>query len=164
MMIHGLISSFPRELKLLITFFLITLSIGFYSGISFVRSTTAGNPTGIEERYLGNETVDEASFMKFKKSEGEVLTTIHSHLLSLSVIFFIVALLIATTKLNKKFKVFLMIEPFISLVVTFCGIFFLWKGFIWVKYLIMISGFLMTATYTVSILILFKQLLLPKKR
>ncbi len=163
MQIHGTLSKFPRELKLLITFFLVTLSIGFYSGISFVRSTTDANPTGIEERYLGNEDVEDVAVMKFKKSEGEVLTTIHSHLLSLSVIFFLVALLVATTDLKKNSQLFLMIEPFVSLLLTFGGIYFLWKGFSWVKYIIMLSGFLMTATYTISIFIILKQLFFSKK-
>ncbi|MEQ6124146.1 hypothetical protein AAON49_08110 [Pseudotenacibaculum sp. MALMAid0570] len=164
MKIHGIIATFPKELKLLILFFLIPLSIGFYSGISFVRTTTGANPTGIEQRYLGNEDDENATKMLFKKSEGEILTTIHSHLLSLSVIFFIVALIVATTSISKKIQLFLMIEPFISLLVTFGGIYFLWKGFTWVKYIIMLSGFLMTATYTISILIVFKQLFWFKKR
>ena len=163
MQINGTISTFPKELKALICAFIITLSIGFYSGISFVRNTTEANPNGIEERYLGNEADENASVMKFKKSEGEVLTTIHSHLLSLSVIFFLVGLLVATTNLKKKFQLFLMIEPFLSLLLTFGGIYFLWKGFTWVKYVIMFSGFLMTATYTISILVVLKQVFSSKK-
>lgn len=162
MQVHGIISKLSKEVKLLIAFFLITLSIGFYSGISFVRSTTNADPTGIEQRYLGNEDDENATEMKFKKSEGEVLTTIHSHLLSLSVIFFLVALLVAMTSLPKKFQLFLMIEPFISLVLTFGGIYFLWKGYTWVKYIIMLSGLLMTVTYTVSIFVIFKQLFFLK--
>jgi hypothetical protein len=150
--------SFPKEIKLLITAFVITLSVGFYSGISFVRGTTEATPTGIEERYLGNEDNEAATKMKFKKSEGEIMTTVHSHILSLSVIFFLVALLVATTHLGQKLKLFLMIEPFVSLLVTFGGIYFMWKGIAWLKYVIMLSGFLMTATYTVSVFIIFKQL------
>tara|TARA_R110002073_G_scaffold128999_6_gene275270 strand:- start:35799 stop:36293 length:495 start_codon:yes stop_codon:yes gene_type:complete len=163
MQIHGSISTFSKEIKLLIVFFLCTLSIGFYSGISFVRSTTDANPTGIEQRYLGNEDIEDVSVMKFKKSRGEVMTTIHSHLLSLSVVFFLLALLVATTNLSKKFQLFLMVEPFVSLLLTFGGIYFLWKGFTWVKYVIMVSGFLMTATYTMSIFVVLKQLFSSKE-
>jgi hypothetical protein len=158
MKVQGVIHTFPREIKLLIAAFVITLSIGFYSGISFVRGTTNANPTGIEERYLGNEDDENATKMKFKKSEGEMMTTVHSHILSLSVIFFLIALLVATTTISQKFKLFLMIEPFVSVLVTFGGIYFMWKGITWLKYVIMLSGFLMTATYTVSVFIIFKQL------
>lgn len=160
---QGFIHQFPKEIRYLIVAFLVTLSIGFYGGISFVRTTTDANPTGIEERYLGNETDEEATKMKFKKSEGEILTTVHSHILSLSVIFFMVSLLLATTSVNQKLKLFLMIEPFFSLVFTFGGIYFLWKEIHWMKYVIMFSGMLMTLTYTTSVFLILKELFSAKK-
>ncbi len=163
MQIRGLIYKLPKEIKLLILAFICTLSIGFYSGISFVRSTTNANPSGIEQRYLGNEDDENAKKMMFKKSEGEIMTTVHSHILSLSVIFFLVALILSTTVINQKLKLFLMIEPFFSLVLTFGGIYLLWKEIHWMKYVIMFSGFLMTATYTASIFIILKQLLSKRK-
>ena len=159
MVLKGLIYQFPKEIKLLIVAFICTLSIGFYSGISFVRSTTNANPTGIEQRYLGNEADENATKMMFKKSEGEIMTTVHSHILSLSVIFFMVSLLLSTTDIPQKMKLFLMIEPFFSLVFTFGGIYLLWKDIHFMKYVIMISGFFMTATYTASIFIILKQVL-----
>ncbi|CAI8328731.1 MAG: Uncharacterised protein [Polaribacter sejongensis] len=159
MNLKGLIYQFPKEIKLVIIAFVCTLSIGFYSGISFVRSTTNANPNGIEQRYLGNEEDENATKMMFKKSEGEIMTTIHSHILSLSVIFFLISLLLSTTDIPRKLKLFLMIEPFFSLVFTFGGIYLLWKEIHFMKYVIMISGFFMTVTYTVSIFIILKQAL-----
>ena len=163
MQISGLIYQFPKEIKLLILAFICTLSIGFYSGISFVRTTTNANPTGVEQRYLGNEDDENATKMMFKKSEGEIMTTVHSHILSLSVIFFLVALILSTTVINQKLKLFLMIEPFLSLVLTFGGIYLLWKEIHWMKYVIMFSGLLMTATYTASIVIILKGLFSKRK-
>ena len=89
MSFQGVIHQFPKEIKALLVAFICTLSIGFYSGISFVRTTTNANPNGIEQRYLGNEEDENATKMMFKKSEGEIMTTVHSHILSLSVIFFV---------------------------------------------------------------------------
>lgn len=163
MVLKGLIYQFPKEIKFLIVAFICTLSIGFYSGISFVRTTTNANPTGIEQRYLGNEDDENATKMMFKKSEGEIMTTVHSHILSLSVIFFLVSLLLSTTDISQKLKLLLMIEPFFSLVFTFGGIYLLWKDIYFMKYVIMISGFLMTATYTASIFIILKQALSKNK-
>ena len=159
MVLKGLIYQFPKEIKLLIVAFICTLSIGFYSGISFVKTTTNANPNGIEQRYLGNEDDENATKMMFKKSEGEIMTTVHSHILSLSVIFFMVSLLLSTTDISQKLKLFLMIEPFFSLIFTFGGIYLLWKDIHFMKYVIMISGFFMTATYTASIFIILKQTL-----
>jgi len=158
MQLNGLIQTFPKELKLLIGVFIIVLSIGFYTGLLFVGETSSANPDGIEEQYLGNETDEDAMIMKFKKSETEMLSLVHSHILSMSIIFFLVGLLLSITKLNKKLKLFLMIEPFLSVILTFGGLFLLWKGLLWMKYIVVFSGTLMTLSFTLSIIIILSQL------
>lgn len=163
MQLNGLIYTFPKELKLLIAAFVVMLSIGFFTGLLFVGETSTANPNGIEEQYLGNELDEDATVMKFKKSEKEMLTLVHNHVLSMSIIFFLVGLILSTTKLNMKLKTFLMIEPFISVILTFGGIFMLWKGFLWMKYIVMFSGTLMTLTYTFAVAIILKQVFSSKK-
>jgi hypothetical protein len=158
MEINGLIYKLSKELKWLISAFIIVLSIGFYTGLLFVGETSSANPNGIEEQYLGNETDEDAVVMKFKKSEQEMLTLVHNHILSMSVIFFLVGCILSITKLNKKLKLFLMIEPFISVVLTFGGLYLLWKDMLWMKYVVMFSGMLMTLTFTVSVVVILTQL------
>lgn len=158
MQIHGSIHTFPKEVKLLIASFIIVLSVGYFLGLSFVNETTDTHPTGIEEQYLGNESVEDAPVMKFKKSKREVLTLVHNHILSLSIIFFLVSLLLATTDINMKLKKLLMIEPFISLLLTFGGIYMLWLGISWFKYVIMISGFAMTLSYILAVFFIMQNL------
>jgi hypothetical protein len=162
MQVHGLLHKFPTEIKGIIAIFVIALSIGFYGGVSFINKTTSMQPSGIETQYLGNEKNENAKNMKFKKSEHEVLTIIHNHILSMSVIFFLLALILSTTSINKQIKHFLMFEPFVSVVLTFGGIYFLWKGFIWVKYVIMFSGILMTLSYTLAVILIIQQLFVKK--
>ena len=162
MQVHGILSQFPKEVKFLIATFIITLSIGFYSGIRFVNDTSNSNPQGIEERYIGNEDNETATTMQFKKSSAEIMTLVHNHILSLSVIFFLLGGVVATTGINKKLKSFLMIEPFVSILLTFGGIYFMWSGISWMKYIIMISGILMTVTFSASIFFIFKGLLIKK--
>jgi hypothetical protein len=163
MQVHGIISQFPKEIKLLITVFIITLSIGFYTSIRFVDDTSNSHPQGIEERYLGNEKNEEATTMQFKKSKAEMMTLVHNHILSLSVIFFILALLLSTTAISKKVKVFLMIEPFASIIFTFGGIYLMWSGIVWMKYIVLISGILMTVTFVASTLSILRGLYINKK-
>ena len=160
--LNGLLFTFPKEIKLLIGTFLVVLSIGFYTGLLFVSETSSTSPNGIEENYLGNENMEDAKIMKFKKSPREMLTTVHSHILSMSVIFFLLGLILTVTRLNIGLKLFLIIEPFISVLLTFGGIYFLWKGISWFKYLVMFSGTLMTLTFTVSTFIIFLQLFKKK--
>lgn len=163
MQIHGLIHQFPKEIKVLILIFISVLSIGFYSGIRFVDNTTANNANGIEEHYLGNENDEAAEIMKFKKNEREILTIVHGHILSMSVIFFLLALILSTTSINKKLKYFLMVEPFFSIIFTFGGIYFLWSGITWFKYVIIISGTIMTLTFVLSTLSIGYQILFSTK-
>ena len=161
MTVNGLIETFPKELRLLITAFIIVLSIGFYTGLLFVSETSTTSPNGIEEQYLGNENDEDAKVMKFKKSEQEMLTLVHGHILSMSIIFFLIGLILVTTRLNYKLKLFLLIEPFVSVILTFGGLYFLWKGMFWMKYVVMFSGILMTLSYTVAVIIILKQLMKP---
>jgi len=68
---NGLITSFPRELKLLLGAFTLVLSIGFYTGLVFIGETSTINPSGIEEQYLGNEAEEEDVVIKIKKTKTQ---------------------------------------------------------------------------------------------
>ena len=162
MQLNGLIYSLSKELKWLIGAFIIVLSIGFYTGLLFVGETSSTNPNGIEEQYLGNEADEDATVMKFKKSEREMLTLVHNHILSMSIIFFLVGMILSITKLSKKLKLFLMIEPFVSVILTFGGLYLLWNDLLWMKYVVIFSGTLMTLTFTTSVIIIMHQLFKSK--
>lgn len=162
MQLNGLIFTLPKEIKLLIGVFIVVLSIGFYTGLLFVGETSTANPNGIEEQYLGNEDDENVTIMRFKKSDKEMLTLVHNHILSMSIIFFLLGLIVSITKLNKTLKLFLIIEPFISVLLTFGGLYLLWKGVLWMKYIVMLSGILMTLTFTLSVAFIIQQLLQKK--
>jgi len=129
MQFQGVLSQLPNNIKLLISAFVIALSIGFFTGINFVEATSSFNTSGIETNYLGNENDLDAEIMKFKKSKKEILALIHNHILSMSIIFFLLGGLLALTNLNKRVKSFLMFEPFLSIIFTFGGIYVLWSVF-----------------------------------
>jgi len=158
MQLNGLIYTLPKELKLLIAAFVVVLSVGFYTGLLFVGETSGVEPNGIEEQYIGNEADEAAQVMKFKKSEREMLSIIHTHILSMSFIFFLLGIILITTNLNKKLKIFLLIEPFASVILTFGGLYLLWMGQSWMRYVVMFSGILMTMTFIMSTSIIFVQL------
>ena len=162
MVVHGIIHQFPKEIKMLIFAFVLLLSVGFYGGLSFVRNTTSMSVTGIETHYLGNEADEDAEIMKFKKNKREILTIVHNHILSLSVIFFLLSLILSTTSINKKLKYFLMVEPFASVVLTFGGIYMIWTGIVWFKYVVIISGISMTLSFIFATCTILYQLLFLK--
>jgi hypothetical protein len=158
MTLHGLIYKLPKHFKHSIFAFVIMVNIGFFTGLFFIENTTQLDSKGIQEQYLGNENDDKAVEMKFKKPLKEILTLIHNHILSLSVLFFIMSSLLAITGTPKKIKSFLMIEPFVSLLVTFGGIYIVWRGVLWFSYIIMISGTLMTLSFLAASILIVKDL------
>ncbi|WP_291866962.1 hypothetical protein [Maribacter sp.] len=155
---NGLLLLLPKEIKVFIGAFVIILSVGFYTGLLFVNETSEGTPAGIQENYQGNEEDENAEVMKFKKSERQMLTIVHTHILSMSFIFFLLGGLVWITKAPKKLKLFLTVEPFLSVVLTFGGIYFLWAGIHWMKFVVIFSGLLMTLTFVFSSLMVFFQL------
>ena len=163
MKLDGLIHTLPSYVKQFVAAFVVVLSIGYFSGLQFVRQTESDRPNGIVENYLGNEDMEDVAVMKFKKGDREMLTILHTHILSISFIFFLLGGLIAITSLPVKLKAFLMIEPFVSILLTFGGIYLLWKGMLWMKWVVMISGTLMTAVFVVGAAAVLIQLLKKQK-
>jgi hypothetical protein len=152
----------PKELKLLILFFLFTMLFGYGASFMLVLDQTNLSPAGIEENYNGNEDNDEAGTMKFKKSKFEMLTTVHSHVFTLSVIFLITAFMTFFTGLPQKLKLFLITEPLISLVITFTSLILLWQGLLVFRYLAFFSGALMHGTFVFTLLLLIRELYFTK--
>lgn len=159
---NGLLLTLPKEIKMFLATFVIVLSIGYFTGLLFVNQTSTADPAGVEENYLGNEHDPDASEMKFRKGGREMLTIIHTHILSMSFIFFLLGGIMLFASLPQKLKFFLIIEPFVSILATFGGIYFMWEGILWMKYIVVISGSLMTLIFATSVLILLYQLLFKK--
>ena len=155
---NGLIHTLPREIKWFIGSFVIVLAVGYCTGLLFVAQTEAVDPAGIEEAYMGNEEVEDAPVMKFKKSPREMLTIIHTHVLSMSFIFFLLGILVWITQFPVKAKLFLTIEPFVSVILTFGGIYLMWEGISWMRYIVLFSGILMTLTFAFSSVLVLYQL------
>ena len=155
MSIAGSITKFPRDVKILTAVFLAVLSIGFLSALQFVNLTTSASPSGVEQNYLGNEEDLEAVELKFKKSEKQMLNIIHTHILSMSIIFFSLGLLVALTPIRGFWRKLLLFEPLLSVLLTFGSIYLLWQGITSMKYVTMVSGFLMTFSFVASVVVIF---------
>ena len=173
----------PRYVRISILAFLITLSFGYFTGLLYVEDTTDFSAEGIQINYNGNESMenDDESFdddeiifnefeetealsepIKFKKSEQEIITIIHTHVLSFSLIFFTTGILLCFSKYPIIIKKILIIEPFISIILTFGGIWLLWKDIHWMKYIVMISGMLLTIAYITSTILITYELFRKK--
>ncbi len=157
------ISTLSKELRTLIVVFLLTLNIGFFTGLNFVNETSTFQADGIETNYLGNENVENAEVMQFKKPKRDILTVVHNHILSMSIIFLLLGGLLSFTTMNEKLKRVLILEPFVSIILTFGGIYLLWTGILWFKYVIMVSGIALTISLLLSSFFILKESLFSSK-
>ena len=156
------IDKWSYPLRLMTACFLVVLSVGFFTGIRFVGETDSTTPEGLIEHYNGNEQDEDVMVMKFKKSAQEMLTIVHTHILSMSMLFFLTGFLLAQTPINQRLKLFLIVEPFVSILLTFGGLYLIWFGLEWFRYIVIFSGIAMTLAYSAAVFIIFKYLQLFK--
>ena len=149
----------PKPIKLTLGAFILTMLFGYSASFLVLADQTGMSPNGIEQSYNGNEDDETATTLKFKKSKFEVLTTVHSHVFTLGVIFLITGFLSYFTSLPSLLKSFLMIEPLVSLMVSFGSLILMWRGFLTFKYLAFLSGAIMHSTFIITLIILLVEIL-----
>jgi len=158
------ISTWPRLLRNLITLFVIVVNFGYFSGLNLLEQRSNFSKTGIEEQILGNEDREDAVEYKFKMSESQLSGLIHSHVLSLAPIFFIIGFLLFLTNWPLWFRKSCAYEMLFSLVTTFGGLKLIWMGQDWAIYLVMVSGLLMHIGFFLSSIAIVFQMINPALR
>jgi len=116
-----------ENLRLLILIYLITISCGLGVGLVYHSQNTSFSVKGTVEHFNGSENgnlQDDLDFPeKYPKPVSELLMTTHNHVLGLSFVFLSVSLIFYFSSLVYFFwKKFLMIEPIMSLLITFGSI------------------------------------------
>ena len=105
------------------------------TGIIYVAATTSMSPSGTIERYIGNDDDWEP---KQAKEFVDLISQAHQHIVMFSFIFLSIGLIFSRNSIIKgPLKLFLIIEPFISIIVTFGGFFilrYLMPNFVSVSY------------------------------
>ena len=140
--------------KIFLSFFLITMLIGIFTGLGYIYYTTDMNPGGTIEHYKGSKVLDDEIPEEFPKPlEGMILTT-HAHVNSFALISLVIGMIFYfNSYINGKLKLLLMIEPFVSTIITFTSLWFLRYMNDQFVYIVMISSFLMYLFWAIMILI-----------
>lgn len=158
--------SWPQPIKKLILTFVLIAFVGVVFGGIMIEVTTHMTPQGVVQQYKGinQNEMSQAQEMKFPKSLKEMLITTHNHILGLSSLFVLVGFLyLSAVPEVKGLQLSVALEPLISLVVTFGGLWivrFLWSPFV---YVVIVSGTLMVGTFAWMCLIVMKACLTPSK-
>ena len=112
-----------KNIKSVVLSYLIVLGIGMTVGLFYVYLTSEMNPTGMTNRYLGNDNEWEPTLAK---TLLDLVSHAHDHITMFSIVFFTISLIFnQTTLIIGKWKKFIMIEPFFSIIITFMGFFVL---------------------------------------
>ena len=70
---YFLLRNFSKPFKGFILAFLFVLSVGYFTGLSFVAQTDSNYPSGIVENYNGNEDSEKVLVMKFQSLQKKIL-------------------------------------------------------------------------------------------
>ena len=130
----------------------------------YVYYTTQISIDGTTEHYRGSTIDDNFSIPeKYPKPLSELLNTTHTHILSMTFIFVILGSIFYFNSILTGFvKTFLIIEPFISILTTFGGIWlvrYLHPGF---SYLIIVSGLLMYVSFFIMVAVILYELAIKR--
>ena len=154
-----------REIRGLIVCFVLALLIGVSIGLIYVATTTSLTPDNTAEHYRGSETNDGFDIPeKYAKTLSGMLLTTHTHVISFSIIFFLLGIHFSmTSMIQGPWKMVLLIEPFASFLLTFLSIWGLRYVSTYFSVTTIFFGVLTYASfYLVSCMILYELLFYKK--
>ena len=149
--------------KIFLSFFLITMLIGIFTGLGYIYYTTDMNPDGTIEHYKGSKVLDDEIPEEFPKPLEAMILTTHAHVNSFALISLIIGTIFYFNSIiSGKIKLLLMVEPFFSTLITFLSMWFLRylnESFV---YLVLLSGFLMYLFWIIMVVLSLYELLFKK--
>ena len=157
---------FPNKLKLLCFLTVFNITVGVGVGLYYVGYTTQYSSIGTSEHFAGSKVSDDFDIPdKYPKPISELLNTTHIHIISMTFIFLIIGgIFYFNSIITGSMKTILIIEPFISIIVTFGGIWlvrFIHPGF---SYLVILSGILMYLSFIIMASTIFYELSIKSSR
>ena len=156
------LQTLDSSLKKLLIYYLITLGIGFSLGVLYVYLNSELSSSGMIEQYLGNN--DEWA-PKLPKTLQDLVSHTHEHITMFAIIFLSLALIFAYNNTIKGFwKRFLMLEPFVSIIITFGGFFVIRYITTNFSYIIMISSSIMYICFYIMLFVCLYELILLNKK
>jgi len=159
-MLNSKLPELEKNTKSIILSYLIVLGIGMTFGLSYVYLTSEMQPSGMVERYLGNN--DEWK-PKLAKTLMDLVSHAHDHITMFSIVFLSLSLIFnQTSTINGSWKRFLIIEPFFSILITFTGFFALRYISSNFAYIIMLSSGLMYIAFYIMLFVCLYELIFIK--
>ena len=152
-----------QSMKYFLIMFLITISAGIFTGLCYIYYTSNIAADSIAERYAGT-VVDEYEIPEnFPKSLENMIQTTHEHVNSFAIISLLIGLIFYfNTIISGNLKLFFMVEPFFSTMITFLSLWLIRFSNISFAYLVIISSGLMYICWYAMILTSLYELIYKK--
>ncbi len=155
------LQTLDKNLKNILIYYLITLGVGFSLGVLYVYLNSEFSSSGMIEQYLGNNDEWEP---KLPKTLQDLVSHTHEHITMFSIIFLSLGLIFLYNSTIKGFwKRFLMIEPFLSIIITFGGFFIIRYITTAFSHIIIISSLLMYICFYVMLFVSLYELIILNK-
>ncbi len=155
-----------KTLRHFLASFVILLMIATITGLAFVYQTTQFKKEGVSERYQGSiiELDDEFEIPEnYPKPLLEMLLNTHNHLFGFAFIFLGIGFIFYfNSTISGIWKYIFMVEPFLSALLTFLGLWALRFINLFFVYVVFVSALLTYGALFLMSLILVYELLLKK--
>ena len=152
------LNNLNTDLKKTISAFLIVIGIGIFTGLIYISYTTDITVSGTIEQYRGS-TVSEYDIPdKFPKEYETMIRITHEHMISFSIITILLSFIFNFNSIVKrKIKLILMIEPYISIIITFLSMWLMrYFSSKFVYFLIFSSGLMYLCWYIMIFISLYE--------
>jgi len=153
------------QVKILILAFSICLLVGVTVGLVYVYATESTTAAGTVEHYRGSDVAEDFDIPeKYPKSFKGMLLITHTHVIAFAIIFLILGQLWAMNSIIVGWwKSFFLVEPFVSVLITFLslwGIRYVSDSF---SYLSIVFGILTYGSFYFMVLIIMSEILISDK-
>lgn len=136
--------------------------VGYTTSLVFVWHTTHLTPGGVADHYRGADPDSAGGAMQFPKSLAEMLTITHTHLLSMAMIFVLSgAALLLCSRPSERWKHFLVVEPFIAMLVSFASLWLMRYADPRFSWLLEASSAIMALTFYLQSYLILRDLARP---
>lgn len=112
------LSEAPLSFKVLSSFFLFAVAIGYVFGLIHIYLDVGVSYTGLVSHYRGEDVPPEFAFAK-------LIHLHHIHIFGISMLFFLVGILFTLTQLPEWLKTILVFIPFFGMILDFTSFWFL---------------------------------------
>ncbi len=161
------LSELDGTYKLMIASALFSVTVGVLIGLGYLYYLTSYSPQKAIENYRGSEVENKEIDIPehYPKPVSEIFITTHNHIIGFTLIFiFVGAVFTMSSIINGFWKKFLLVEPFVSIVISFLCLWLIRFISHYFVYIMIVSSILIYLSYSIMVSLIFYELYFIKSK